>query len=264
MAQQDEKNDVAEYKLSWLLLGCPGSAALNNKVRRRKSPRNVKAASSGTLELEGVIADFQNVQQFAAGHLRNQKGYNAVTKSNIKINSYMSDLTAMDAQLTAKSALERITKWLKTGADEYVFYYTGHGGPGCMGFAEESVLMYSELAAAINSAKFSNKKAPLVTIVIDACFSGSIYNDFKKYQQSKRSDQCANDKGVLFQVIYSSRADEYSYDETFSTWLFDKERVEIWKQYFINGVWNQGKWTNTFQFKDGTQHTGCFDFRPTQ
>merc|ERR1712087_406712 len=214
--QSDETDDELynEYRLSWLLLGCPGSISHNNaRVRCRTPARGAKV---------------------------------------------FDDQSTWDAQLTAESARKRIKNWLKTPADEYVFYFGGHGGEGCIGFAKDSALEYEELAELVNKAKFRNKKAPLVTIIIDSCHSGSIYEAFRPYQQSKYSEKCENDRGVLFQVLFSSLPHQTSADEAFSKWLFGPKRVKLWTEYFVNGFWDRQKWSCTFP----GQQSGCFDFRP--
>lgn len=79
--------------------------------------------------------------------------------------------------------------------DRIVFYFSGHGSPGCIRAYDRKVL-YDELITIAHNSKASEK-----IFFIDACHAGSVGESSTNYQMQGK-------EGMIF--FMSSRADEYS------------------------------------------------------
>lgn len=83
--------------------------------------------------------------------------------------------------------------------DRIVFYFSGHGSPGCIRAYDRKIL-YDELVTIAHNSKASEK-----VFFIDACHAGSVADNSNSYQMQGK-------EGMIF--FMSSRADEFSQESS--------------------------------------------------
>merc|ERR1719427_256514 len=276
MAQAvDAPPKQSEHTISWLILCLGSDDRPTNRLQKKKFDQQQKNKDQDEVKEDdddvmhqGLKQDFLRMKAFAQkidgveGH-DHRKGddSDAMMSRTIKVKSYVSGLSVLSDQLTGNDVGDRITKWLTEDADEYVFYYSGDGGEAPAGFVvnkdddhSEGVYTYKELAETINRNKRlydpnQNMDTPMVTLIVDTCYSGMMDDAFMPYQQTKYQPR-RNPKDALFYVFYSSQKDERSVEDEnggiytrvqFSDHL-EAQCVQKWLSYFVNGDWDPKQW----------------------
>jgi len=280
-----QSTDNEEHTVSWLVL-CLGQNGDHSTSRKRKGfdekeqSDDAKEDDAEKVRSRGLEMDFAKVVGFSLT-MHGAKGQDPRTGHGMKVNSHLSPQSALSDDLTADDVQNRIVKWLDEDADEFVFYFSGEGSQKPRGFAvKKGVYEYRQLAKTINEAlKYKDERTPMVTIVLDTCYSGGVETDFvtndkgtvNGYQQSKYNKRCMNDQGALFYVFYSTQHDAVSVEDEdggiYTTIQFGStsECRTKWLHYFVNGVWDEDDWNkNTFKDHDIVQKCGSFDYRPDQ
>lgn len=280
-----QSTDNEEHTVSWLVL-CLGQNGDHSTSRKRKGfdekeqSDDAKEDDAEKVRSRGLEMDFAKVVGFSLT-MHGAKGQDPRTGHGMKVNSHLSPQSALSDDLTADDVQNRIVKWLDEDADEFVFYFSGEGSQNPRGFAvKKGVYEYRQLAKTINEAlKYKDERTPMVTIVLDTCYSGGVETDFvtndtgtvNGYQQSKYNKRCMNDQGALFYVFYSTQHDAVSVEDEdggiYTTIQFGStsECRTKWLHYFVNGVWDEDDWNkNTFKDHDIVQKCGSFDYRPDQ
>lgn len=235
--------ELGDHSVSWLILAIPStSKRITNTHKDRAISKDTKEVTAKVLrnaiDLDGLATDNQNVQAFSH-KLRGMTGKNYAGK-RVKLMSYTHAQSGYGAQITTKSAQSRIADWLKDDqCDEYVFYFSGHGSRQGLCF-KDGVLGYSKLAEMLckgmrGKVAKSTGIPKQVTVIIDACFSGAVQGAFKPYQKGPSNG------GFLFQIFYSSQANETSADTAefggkFTSSLFAPQNYDLWFMYFVRGM----------------------------
>ena len=105
-------------------------------------------------------------------------------------------LDDVDADATNENFEYAITQWA-AGADNVVVYITDHGGDGCFRMSGDEELFSKDFGQWINN--LNNSVSGMVTVVYDACESGSFFPDLVSGEDNTSI------------VITSSKSDEEAY-----------------------------------------------------
>ena len=100
----------------------------------------------------------------------------------------------VDGDATNSNLQSAITQWAKD-AESLVLYLTGHGGDGTFRMSETEVLKAEDLASWLN--ELQETMQGLVTIVYDACESGSFVSKLVRRQGKRGSSSPAHPRESL-------------------------------------------------------------------
>jgi len=267
------------HTVTWMVVCC-GQSGDHSTKRAPKGDGDGNGHGNGDDAKEpanamerGLDIDFERVTEFGTnlnggiGHYGNA--------DPVELSSTVSAQSVHDDNLSQKELVQRLGLWLKEEADEFVFYFSGEGSKTGIGL-KDGVLSYKEMASIINAnAKNDKARVPRprkdsdpanVTIVLDTCHSGAVESAFEQYRQPKFDQQCSNERGALFHVMFSSKSDQLSIEDEnggiFTAFIFDAGHQQQWFRYLVNGEWKENDWTLVFRDDGDEQDSGCFDYRP--
>jgi len=265
------------HTVTWMVVCC-GQSGDHSTKRAPKGDGNGNGNGDDAKEPanameRGLDIDFKRVTEFGTnlnggiGHYGNA--------DPVELSSTVSAQSVHDDNLSQKELVQRLGLWLKEEADEFVFYFSGEGSKTGIGL-KDGVLSYKEMASIINAnAKNDKARVPRprndsdpanVTIVLDTCHSGAVESAFEQYRQPKFDQQCSNERGALFHVMFSSKSDQLSIEDEnggiFTAFIFDAGHQQQWFRYLVNGEWKENDWTLVFRDDGDEQDSGCFDYRP--
>jgi len=267
------------HTVTWMVVCC-GQSGDHSTKRAPKGDGDGNGHGNGDDAKEpanamerGLDIDFERVTEFGTnlnggiGHYGNA--------DPVELSSTVSAQSVSDDNLSQKELVQRLGLWLKEEADEFVFYFSGEGSKTGIGL-KDGVLSYKEMASIINAnAKNDKARVPRprkdsdpanVTIVLDTCHSGAVESAFEQYRQPKFDQQCSNERGALFHVMFSSKSDQLSIEDEnggiFTAFIFDAGHQQQWFRYLVNGEWKENDWTLVFRDDGDEQDSGCFDYRP--
>eukprot|EP01084_Bolivina_argentea_P309024 534494_1 len=269
-----KKLSISTAKISVLALVCPGSGKTVSAKQRQVSIKlngkdiegmkdDIKSKDNDdeitikhSIQLGGTIEDLNKLNKWLNAF--DNVDYLSSGKHEMKIKPYLSNKSALGSLLTAKEAINKITKWIKEESDcmEYVLYFSGHGAKKGIGFGDYLVSYKNILNLIIPQIALNRR----VNIIIDACHSGGIVEALKDIR--KKNKYGIRIKNVC--CFYASQTNEVSADlglkgGAFSKQIFDPQKYDLWKDWFSGSVnyelfnlilqkWN---WT----YKDGTKST---------
>lgn len=234
---------------SWLVLGCPAKTAFADaKISVKPRPLTVmkkplaEQKDSDDEDSDDDESDLQGLAMDYAHVLREIPMIcNFVSCRSMRTKS------VFDANLKCEDAVQQIAAWLdEKQPTNFVLYFSGHGSVEGIAFAD-GILPFKKLAEVIHGAKFNtsangdeksdgddsaaNDRNPLVSVMVDSCYSGGIVDAFAPYKG----------KGVNFELFYSSQKKEMSFESrkppmgTFTKWLFGAEHRGQWRGHFEEG-----------------------------
>jgi len=118
-------------------------------------------------------------------------------------------------------------KVIKSTENDYVFiYYSDHGGPGVIGFPNEEGVWSDDITYVINYMR-TNKKYSKLLFYIEACYSGSLFEDHLEDDLQVYAVTAANSTQESYATTYDSNRKIFISDEWSTAWMADADYNDI-------------------------------------
>ncbi|CAF0822541.1 unnamed protein product [Brachionus calyciflorus] len=172
-----------------------------------------------------------NSQNTMKGKIINQPGGPDVYEGVLK--DYTKKLVTPDNFLKVLQGKEMAVgskKTIQSGPNDNIFvYFSDHGAPGIVAFPDGSALHASDLNKAILS-MHANKQYKNMVFYIEACESGSMFEDLLPVNINVYATTAANSEESSYACYYDSKLKTYLGDLYSVNWLEDSDKEDIYTE----------------------------------